>query len=155
MKFHSNIAAGLIKAVILLTVLTLSTGAFASKGFVAGPHYFYSLVQSDVAGKDQTHHSVSGYEIPACAKLSDSEFKKLKRNCQSMGENSKKCATEKTVTLKAGGSPAKVSAGKPDAKVMKEAQKVDDTTKTYKLDYIVFVSEDDCKEAREHELEGE
>ena len=166
MKFHANIGTGLANTLnLILFVIGLSAGSFlwgssavAAKGLVAGPHYFYSLAQG----------LPSGYDIPECAKLADTEYKKLKRHCEPMGENSKKCATERTVTLKAGvpspmaPSPSEKAAAAspkanatPNPKVMKEAQKVDDTTKTYKLDYIVFVSEADCKEAQDHELEGE
>lgn len=135
----------------LLVLAPLTTNAAKSKGFVAGPQYFYPVLQDP---SDAT----SAYQIPECAKLPDAEYKKIKRQCEAMGENAKRCPTEKTVTIEtsvAGSKPTQSTKESPNKEVMKEAQKVEPTTKTMKLSYIVFVSLDECKTTREHELEGD
>lgn len=130
-----NLLATLLGCTFLLTART-STAA----GFVDGPHFFYPAVE-DADGWE--------YKIPECTKIPDREFHKLKRQCRPATDHSKRCPTEKTVTLKNIAPPTSNPVGAAGEKAMEAAQKVDETTKTFKIDYYVFLSEKQCKEDRE------
>lgn len=135
------------KQIVSLVVLVLSTPcAFAAAKGGSGPRYFYALLQDGAANE-------WNYKIPDCAALADKTYRKLRRGCQTIDENSSRCPTEKTVTLKHA-APA-TSAATPVPQVMTDAQKVDDTTKTFRLDYIVFVSQKTCLQARERASHGD
>ncbi len=133
-----------------LLLSAVAAGIFApsvalASGFVAGPHFFFAVVQ-DADGWD--------YKIPDCTVLPDPEFKKLKRQCKTESDHSKRCPTERTVTLKNVAPATTNPVGAQGEKAMEDAQKVDDTTKTFRLDYIVFISAKQCKRDRESAIKA-
>ena len=131
-----------ISGIVLATAaLCISVRAFAADGFFGGPRFFYSLLQGGTADE-------WNYKVPDCTALSDQAYKKLRRGCKTEGESSRRCPTEKTVTLQHSAPAAETPGATPVAEVMKDAQKVDDTTKTFRLDYIVYVSKKDCEAGR-------
>lgn len=134
----------------LLIALALPLSANASP-----VRYYYSVAETETPGWN--------YVLPACQKLPAAEFEKIQHECKTLGTAGQKCATEKTVTLKrvakAEAAPAaEGSATPPPVPVTatdKDVQKVDDTTKTFKLSSVVFENEKACRSSREEALKRE